>query len=355
MALAPLARLQQLDPDGRGRIKGLRLVAAYGIAAALAGTMGVPGLALPAATLAVLAGNFALWASVSETRAAPLPACRDLAVLCAGAGLGATLYILLAPLLAPYARAGAEFTLVAGAFLVGYLKRYGPLGAGMGSQIYIGELLGYGANLGHGDLQAVGIAVLMAMGAAILPRLLTGRIERQGAIAALSALTPASVPQPWPLRSETIMGIQAATAALIVVALNDAFDLTESAWAVTACTYVVAGSATGTAERVRRRIIGTLIGVPLGLACLPLAVHAPALLWSAAALAMIVYGMSLPTRYDIACGAFAFTLVVTLAASGEHSVALLAARAWETLLGGALGLAAAMWIFPLRGAAKARA
>jgi uncharacterized membrane protein YccC len=133
-----------------------------------------------------------------------------------------------------------------------------------------------------------------------------------------------------------------------VIALNATVGLEESAWAITACTYVVAGSATGTAERVRRRIIGTLIGVPLGLACLPVAVHAPLLIWAVAALAMIVYSMALPERYDIACAAFAFTLIVTLAVSGEHSITLLAARAWETLLGGALGLAAALFIFPLR-------
>ena len=63
---------------------------------------------------------------------------------------------------------------------------------------------------------------------------------------------------------------------------------------------------------------------------------------------MVVYAMALPERYDIACGAFAFTLIVTLAASGVHSVPLLAARAWETLLGGLLGWAAATFILPLR-------
>jgi uncharacterized membrane protein YccC len=65
-------------------------------------------------------------------------------------------------------------------------------------------------------------------------------------------------------------------------------------------------------------------------------------------MAMIIYAMALPERYDVACGAFAFTLIVTLAASGVHSIPLLAARAWETLLGGALGLAAAIFILPLR-------
>ncbi len=146
------------------------------------------------------------------------------------------------------------------------------------------------------------------------------------------------------------MGLQAASGALVVVALNEAIGLPESVWAITACTYVVAASATGTVERVLRRIAGTLVGVPLGLACLPLAEHAPLLIWVAAALAMIVYAMALPERYDVACAAFAFTLIVTLAVSGVHSVPLLAARAWETLLGGALGLAAATMLFPLRSA-----
>ena len=144
------------------------------------------------------------------------------------------------------------------------------------------------------------------------------------------------------------MGLQAATGALIIVILNGLIRLDESAWAITACTYVVAGSATGTMQRVRRRILGTLIGVPLGLVCLPLAVHAPLLIWATAALAMVVYAMALPERYDIACAAFAFTLIVTLAASGVHSIPLLAARAWETLLGGSIGLVAAMFVFPLR-------
>jgi hypothetical protein len=70
------------------------------------------------------------------------------------------------------------------------------------------------------------------------------------------------------------------------------------------------------------------------------------LIWDAAALAMVVYAMALPERYDFASGAFAFALIVTLAASGVHSVALLAARAWETLLGESLRIAAAMLIFP---------
>ena len=62
---------------------------------------------------------------------------------------------------------------------------------------------------------------------------------------------------------------------------------------------------------------------------------------------MIVYAMALPERYDIACGAFAFVLMVTLAVSGQHSIAVLLARAWETILGGVLGWIAASYLFPL--------
>ena len=97
-------------------------------------------------------------------------------------------------------------------------------------------------------------------------------------------------------------------------------------------------------------LVGTLVGVPLGLLCLPLAAHAPLLIWCAASVAMIIYAMALPERYDVACGAFAFTLVVTLAVGGEHSIAVLTARIWQTLLGGALGIAAALLLFPLRAA-----
>jgi len=77
-AIGPIARakafLDRIDPATHRRIKGLRLVTAYGIAALL-GTLlgssyGIPNSAL----LASLAGGFALWASVSEgqaTRALP--------------------------------------------------------------------------------------------------------------------------------------------------------------------------------------------------------------------------------------------------------------------------------------------
>jgi hypothetical protein len=336
--------LEQMDPGTHRRIKGLRLITAYGIAAAL-GTLQDITHGLPGATLvASLAGNFALWASVSEARVSRPESSRDLALLCAAAVLGAAMFIAFAPLLQSIGKSGPELTLVTGAFLVGYLKRFGILGAGMGSQIYIGQLLAYNVHLTTVDLPAVGVAGLIAIIACIVPRLLSGPAERP----AMTVLSPVNVPDRWMLSAELIMGLQAASGALVVVVLNETIGLKESAWAITASTYVVAGSASGTAERVRRRIIGTLIGVPVGLACLPLVEHAPLLAWAAVAAAMIVYAMTLPDRYDIACGAFAFTLIVTLAIGGVHSISILGARAWETLLGGVLGLLAAKFIFPLR-------
>jgi hypothetical protein len=347
--LRPLAAashwLDQLDPGTHRRIKGLRLVTAYGIAAAL-GTLQDIAHSVPSSiSLGYLAGNFALWASVSEGKTTRAESSRDLLLLSFAAALGALVFVVLARPLHPAGLAGPELILVSGAFLVGYLKRFGVLGAGIGSQIYIGELLAYSVHLTAADSWAIAIAALIAALASIVPRVLSGPAERPVSIPALAA---GIAPGAGRWSPEFFMGLQAAIGALVIVVLNGVIGLEESAWAITACTYVVAGSATGTVQRVRRRILGTMIGVPLGLACLPVAEHAPLLIWVAAALAMIVYAMAMPERYDIACGAFAFTLIVTLAASGVHSIPLLAARAWETLLGGALGLVAAMFVFPLR-------
>jgi hypothetical protein len=339
-----LAWLERVDPGTHRRIKGLRLVTAYGLAAALGTLQDVMHNLPGAASIGSLAASFALWASVSEARIERHESSRDLVVLCVAAAFGAAMFIVLSIPLRALFTAGPELTLVSGAFLVGYLKRFGILGGGTGSQIYIGQLLAYGAHLTPVELPAVGVAGLIAMLASIVPRMLSGPAEHP----ATTLLSPVDLTTRWALSPELIMGLQAASGALVVVVLNQLIGLQESAWAITACTYVVAGSASGTAQRVRRRIVGTLVGVPLGLVCLPLVVHAPLLAWCAAALAMIVYAMALPERYDIACAAFAFTLIVTLAISGVHSVPLLAARAWETLLGGALGLAASRFIFPLR-------
>ncbi|WP_114240107.1 FUSC family protein [Dyella sp. C9] len=337
--------LERIDPGTHRRIKGLRLVTAYGIAAAIGALHDVTLGLGDNVSIGTLAAGFALWASVSEARHSRPESSRDLALLCLSATLGALVQALLSPWLVSLGSPAPELVLVSGAFLASYLKRFGVLGAGLGSQVYIGELLAYTMNLNASAWPAIVVAGCIAAVASIVPRLLSGPAERP---AELAALSPVGLPGRWHLSAPFIMGVQAAAAALVVVGLNARFHMSESAWAITACTYVVAGSATGTAQRVRRRIIGTLVGVPLGLACLPIAEHAPLLIWTLAAAAMVIYAMALPERYDVACAAFAFTLIVTLAASGEHSVATLSARIWQTLLGGLLGLLAAHLILPLR-------
>jgi Fusaric acid resistance protein-like len=334
--------LERIDPGTHRRIKGLRLVTAYGIAALLGLLPEFSQGLSHGPWLSFLAAGFALWASVSEARTTRAESSRDLAVLCAAAALGAVSMIVLSPVLSGPGRPGAELTLVSGAFLVGYLRRFGVLGTGVGSQIYIGQLLAYGAQLVSSDLWSVGLAAAIGAVGAVVPRVLSGPAEHP-ALATPTAPLPAGAPPP-----ELRMGLQAALGALVIVVLNDAIGLEQSAWAITACTYVVAGSTAGTIDRVRRRIIGTAIGVPLGIACLPLALYAPLLVWMAAALAMVIYAMALPERYDIACAAYAFTLMVTLAVTGEHALPVLAARAWETLLGAGLGATAALVVLPLR-------
>jgi hypothetical protein len=341
--LAAAARwLDRIDPGAHRRIKGLRLVTAFGIAAML-GAMGDITHGLPdGASLNLLAGNFALWASVSESRGTRAGSSRDLVLLSAAAASGAASLVIFRPLLARFGPAGPELVLVSGAFCVGYLRCFGFTGTGIGSQIYIGQLVAYSFALKPSDLPTIVVAGIVAALASVVPRLLSGPAERP---------PPQPVPlvrRPGAVRPELVMGLQAGTGALLIVMLNAMIGLVESAWAITACTYVIAGSASGTIDRVRRRIIGTLIGVPVALVFLLLAASMPIVIWAAAALAMMIYAVALPERYDIACGAYAFTLIVTLAVAGEHSVPVLAARAWETLLGGALGLAAATLLFPLR-------
>jgi len=326
----------RIDPGTHRRIKGLRLVTAFGLAGMLST---VPEIATGhGRTLGYLAAGFALWASVSEAQTTRCESARDLSLLCLAAGGGAAS----AAILASYLEAGwAELALVSGSFCVGYFRRFGILGAGIGSQIFIGQLLAYTAGATTADLPTVTLATLLAILASVVPRTLSGPSEQP----VLAAPTPP--PDGSRVFTEIVMGLQAATASFAIVLLSRELGLTQSAWAITACTYVVANSTAGTIDRVRRRIGGTLIGVPFALACLPIAPHAPLLIWTAAAIAMIVYAMSLPEHYDIACGAYAFALIVTMAASGEYSVTTLAARAWETIVGGALGIAVVVLLAPL--------
>jgi hypothetical protein len=326
----------RIDPGTHRRIKGLRLVTAFGLAALLAT---VPQISRGhAISLGRLAAGFALWASVSEAKSTRYESARDLAFLCIAAGLGAASLVIFTPLLG----AGwSELILISGSFCAGSLRRFGVLGSGIGSQILIGQLLAYNAGAKNVDVATIVLAVLLAVVASVVPRTLSGPAEQPAAGVPCSAEDDASA------SSEVFMGLQAATAALSIVVLGHFVGLTESAWAIAACTYVVASSPSGTIDRVRRRIIGTLVGVPLAIACLPLAAHAPLAIWLVAATAMVIYAIALPEHYDIASGAYAFALIVTMAASGEYPVATLLARLWETVVGGALGVAVLLLLVPI--------
>ena len=312
--------LGRIDPGAHRRIKGLRLVTAYGIAAML-GAMPEISSAVPhASSLSSLAAGFALWASVSEGQATLIKSSRDLLILNAAAVAGAAIMIGLAPILTGAGRPGPELALVSGAFLVGYLKRFGILGGGIGSQIYIGQLLAYGARLlTSADFRMVVVAG-MAIGAlaCIVPRVLSGPAE-------LPAITPAvGVPDgdPRGLSPELRMGLQASLAALVIVALNEKIHLVESRMGNYGCDVCCRGLS----ERhdrsrppadhrnhawrpARSRLLAA--GGPCASRVRYRAM---------AALAMVVYAMALPDRYDIACGAYAFMLLVTLALTGEHSL-----------------------------------
>jgi fusaric acid resistance family protein len=332
--------IREVDPGAERRVKGLRLAVVYAIAIALGGLWDVWNFTSSGIRMAQLAGGFALWASVSEVRSERFAASRDLVILCAAATVGAVSYALLSPLLRQQGWISGESVLVTGAFLVAYLKCFGTLGGGIGSQVYIGQLLAFGFDAGPGDIGSIGAAGLIAILSSVLPRWVVHRARR-----ARATEPGASAPPPPGHDTALLNGIQATVAAVAVVALNNIFVLTESAWAITACVYVITASPQETMERARRRIAGTLVGVPLGLACMPLAVHAPVLTWILAGAAIILYAVALPSRYDIASGAFAFTLIVTLEISGQHSASVLLSRVWETMLGATLGVAMALLVW----------
>jgi hypothetical protein len=260
----------------RAAARGLRLVTAFGIAAML-GTMGDVTHGLPdGASLNLLAGNFALWASVSEGRSTRGKSSRDLAVLSAAAAVGAASFSILVPLLSQLGPTGRELVLVIGAFCVGYLRRFGLTGTGIGSQIYIGQLLAFGVELKPSDLPTIAVAGLIAAIASVVPRVLSGPAEHPPPFTPLSPASPGTMPP------ALAMGLQAATGALLIVALNATIGLVESSWVITACTYVIAGSSSGTLARVRRRIIGTIIGVPVALGFLLSVATMPIVVWTAA-------------------------------------------------------------------------
>src|SRR5580692_7949284 len=87
--------LDQLDPGVHRRIKGLRLVTSYAIAALLGTVPDIAGALPDARALVPLAGGFALWGSVSEGRATRAESGRDLVLLTAAAAFGAASFVAL--------------------------------------------------------------------------------------------------------------------------------------------------------------------------------------------------------------------------------------------------------------------
>jgi Fusaric acid resistance protein-like len=330
-----------VDPGAHRRIKGLRLVTAYGIAALLG--FASSSRNMPGATLGFLAGNIALWASFLEVRAARFASTRDLLVLCFAAAVGAISVIGAALLLRGADASGPELVIATGAFLVGYLNRFGAIGKGIGAQIFLGQIFAYACRLTWADLVMVAVATAIASIASVVPRLLSGPGEKP--VLARSIVPVAGI---FGLSPELVMGLQASLAVVAITVANHLIGMQESVWAISACTFVIAGSVPGTADRVRRRILGTIVGVPIGLLCMPLIERYPITGWIAAAGAMIVYTVASPERYDIACGAVAFALMVTLTASGIRSPLFLSARLWETAIGATVGLVLATVVLPLR-------
>src|SRR5262245_44974954 len=114
MVAAVSAWLDRLDPGTHRRIKGLRLVTAFGIAWMASSVPGIALRSLPGAYLGAIAAGFALWASVSEARTTRAESSRDLLclVLAAMAGAATTIGF---TVMAPTAfRAKTELSLVVG-------------------------------------------------------------------------------------------------------------------------------------------------------------------------------------------------------------------------------------------------
>lgn len=314
--------LSRIDPDARRRIRGIRLVATSLLALLLAKSV-APVVATSMATpLVLLASVFALWAGAQETGRPCRASIRELVGLCVAATVGAACASAL----------GGEWTLVFGAMLAGGLRGRGALAAAMGSQFFIGQMLACALALTPAAMPLILLAGGLATLAAAATRFVTGDHEPAAAPAKRAARTDAE-------SSAWEMAWQAALPAGALIVLDHVHGLVQPEWAIAAAVYVVASTRSETWSRCRRRVGGTAVGVCLALLLL-CACHVSMLLWAAAAIALVVYAVAVPARYDVACGACSFALVCLLGATGQHSLALMVARIWETGLGGALGLLA---------------
>jgi uncharacterized membrane protein YccC len=146
----------------------------------------------------------------------------------------------------------------------------------------------------------------------------------------------------------TRVACQAGLSALAIIALNSVIGMHHLLWALLASTFVISSSVADTWSRGVRRIAGTAVGVALGLGVALLFAQLAPVVWLLAAIAMIVYAMWLPLRYDVACGAYAFALVVTLAEAGNSSWGAASARGLDTVIGAAIGMLLSAVILPVR-------
>ncbi len=146
----------------------------------------------------------------------------------------------------------------------------------------------------------------------------------------------------------TRVAFQAGLSALAIIAVNSVYASNHVLWALVASTFVISSSVADTFSRGIRRMAGTAVGVALALGVALLFAQEPPVIWILAALAMVIYSVWLPLRYDVACGAYAFALVVILAAAGDSSWDEASARGLETVIGAAIGMAFAALVLPVR-------
>ncbi len=146
----------------------------------------------------------------------------------------------------------------------------------------------------------------------------------------------------------TRVAFQAGLSALAIIVLNTVLGMHHLLWALLASTFVISSSIADTWSRGIRRIVGTAVGVALGLGVALLFAQLAPVVWVLAAIAMIVYSMWLPSRYDVACGAYAFALVVTLAEAGDSSWAAASERGLDTVIGAAIGMLFSALVLPVR-------
>ncbi|WP_077002589.1 FUSC family protein, partial [Variovorax sp. KK3] len=292
-------------------------------------------------SLGLLAASSALFAMVSQVGATPREATLALVLLDASAACGAALAAVAASVLPLHAGIDIEWVLLIGAFACAAARCRGSLAAGLGSQFYIGQLVACNEHLQAADLGRIALSGVIALVATVAVRRVIAPNQ-----------CDAPSPRPAPARGALGMpgwlclGLQAAVPSAVVMLLGTHLKLVEPVWAITACVYVVSTSRSASLERIRRRLAGTAVGVPFGLLVVPMAIAHPALAWTCAAAAISIYAMALPERYDIACGAFAFALVITMAACGMDSFTQLSARLWETALGAVLASCAAVLLPP---------